>query len=150
MSHVGRNVAAALHDATEDRIIAAGLTLSRYRELARQDGKSISSLELAQVSEATGVSVDDLLFLGDDKGRIEYLERCCDALVAYKSDLAARLRAIEDIAGKCENFTLASAMTCRDDPSRSFDAEFSAERLCLPCRVAHIIESPRGGGKETP
>ncbi len=143
------NVGRAMKTVTQASLSEAGMLWDRAREIAAGKGDTPSSLELAQVATAAGCTVEDLLF-GDDKvARIAYLERCREDLIAYKSDLKSRLDAAQATAGPCENYSSSSSSTCLDDPARSFDADYSADRYCLPCRISHIVNrSPAPANKE--
>jgi hypothetical protein len=58
----------------------------------------------------------------------------CAACAAEKQDVSMT---IADLAEEpCENLTRG---TCADDPGKSPDARYLADRYCWPCRIRHVL-----------
>lgn len=96
---IGFNVSRRVDLAGSPDVVAqgGGITVDRVWEIARHQGASPSSLELAQIATGAGCSVDDLLFDHDDKGRIAQLYELVEALRTSRAHDRDRLRAAQDV-----------------------------------------------------
>ena len=69
----------------------------------------------------------------------DYHERWCDA-ASERDDLAARFARVEELVEPCEHFVAPYSCLTRDS-GKALDAEYAADRACLPCRLRAALDA---------